>query len=247
MVVVGQVLVDLVGDHDQVVAPGDLRDGRELRRVEHAPGRVVRAVEQDEAGAVGDRFGEVAGFEAIVGCAQGHRASYTARELDHRAVAVVVRLAHDDLVARVDQAEHRCGDGLGGTGGDHHVFRGEVEAVVTLLVADDRLDELGRPVAGWVLVATGLHGVVRRVHDRRRPAQVREALAEIDRPGAGGEGRHLGEDRAADAAEAFSRPRVASGPGCAHEVEPNCWWGTCGLPPSTTMAGCLPPCPDHDA
>ena len=169
LLVEGQVLVDLVGDHDEVVAAGDVRDGVELGLVEHAPGRVVRAVQQDHPGAVGDGGLELVGVEAVVGCAQGHRASYAARELDHRAVAVVVGLADDDLVARVDQPEHGGGDRLGGAGRHHDLVGRELEPVVALLVPDDRLDELGGAVAGRVLVAAGPHRVVRRLDDRVGP------------------------------------------------------------------------------
>ena len=51
-----EVLVDLVGDHEQVVLDGQRRDGGELVAGEHRAGRVVRAVEQDEAGAGRDGF-----------------------------------------------------------------------------------------------------------------------------------------------------------------------------------------------
>jgi hypothetical protein len=49
-----QVLVDLVGDHEQVVLDGQGGDGGQFVAGEHRAGGVVRAVEQDEAGAGGD-------------------------------------------------------------------------------------------------------------------------------------------------------------------------------------------------
>ena len=233
----GQVLVDLVGDHDEVVATGDVRDGGELALVEHASGRVVRAVQQDHPGAVGDDGLELVGVEAVVGCAQGHRASYAARELDRRAVAVVVGLADDHLVTRVDQPEHGRCDRLGGAGRDHDLVGRELETVVALLVPDDRLDELGGAVAGWVLVPAGPHGVVRRFDDGGRAALVGEPLTEVDRPGAYGESRHLGEDRAPDAAQPFGPPGPAWGCLLGHAVEPNSSRPTCAAGSSTTMAG----------
>ncbi len=48
-VVVDEVLVDLVGDRDQVVLAADPRDALQLRPREHAPGRVVWRVEQQDA------------------------------------------------------------------------------------------------------------------------------------------------------------------------------------------------------
>ena len=71
--------------------------------------------------------------------AQRDRAAPGAAHVEHRDVGVVVGLQHDHLVARVDQAEERRGDGLRAAGGDHDLAVGvDGEPVVALLVARDR-------------------------------------------------------------------------------------------------------------
>ena len=117
-------------------------------------------------------------------------------------VAVVERLEHDDLVARLAQREQRGGDGLGGAGGHEHLGVGvELEAVEAALVLGDRLPQLGDAEPGRVLVvpaAIAADAARRRAH-LGGPVGVGEALAEVDRAGRGGQRRHLGEDRRAEA------------------------------------------------
>ena len=61
--VVGHVLVDLVGDHQQVTLACQLGDPGQLRAGQHGTGRVVRRVEQHGGGfgvggeEIGDRLG----------------------------------------------------------------------------------------------------------------------------------------------------------------------------------------------
>ena len=94
-----QVLVDLVGDDHQVVLDRELGDGRELGVGEHRAGRVVRAVEQQQPGAAGDRRAQLVDVQAEVGRAQGDRPPNAARHLDAGDVGVVEGLERDDLVA----------------------------------------------------------------------------------------------------------------------------------------------------
>jgi hypothetical protein len=53
--VVGEALVHLVGHRDQVVLDAQLRDALELGTGEHGAGRVVRGVQQQQAGPRRDR------------------------------------------------------------------------------------------------------------------------------------------------------------------------------------------------
>ena len=100
----GEVLVDLVGDDDRVVAGRELDHEFEDLVVEHRARRVVRRVDDDEPGAVGDRGAQFVGVGSPVGVAQRHRAVHAAGARDERRVRVVVGLERDDLVARVDEA-----------------------------------------------------------------------------------------------------------------------------------------------
>ena len=96
----GQVLVDLVGDDEGVVLVGELDDEFEGLAVEHRAGRVVRGVDQDDAGAVGDGVAQLVEIGSEVGSAQRHGHVDAAGQRDHRGVRVVERLEGDDLVAR---------------------------------------------------------------------------------------------------------------------------------------------------
>ena len=196
----GQVLVDLVGDHDEVVLDRHVGHRLQLLPAEHRPGRVVRAVEQHEPGARRHRGPQRVDVEPEVGRPQRHRPAYAARHLDHRDVRVVVGLQHDHLVARVDQPEQRRCDPLGAAGGHHHLaVRVELEAVVALLVPRDRLPQLGSAGPRCVLVGAVLQGPHRRRDHLRRPVLVGEPLPEVDRPRPHRQRRHLGEDRRGDA------------------------------------------------
>ncbi len=105
--------------------------------------RIVRSVEQDQLGAVSaDRGAQRVGIEHVsaVGVgSQQHRHGPGAGECNAGLVAVVHRLEHDDLVARVEHAEQRSGKGLRGSGGDHDLARRvEFDAVEPPLVIGDR-------------------------------------------------------------------------------------------------------------
>ena len=156
-VVEDEVLVDLVGHHDHVVLDRQVGDHLQLVAGEHGAGRVVRGVEQDQLRRVGDRRAQLVEVGPEVGRPQGDRAATGAAHVEHRDVGVVVGLQHDHLVARVDEAEQRGGDGLGAAGGHHHLaVRVDGEAVVALLVARDRGPQRGDADARGVLVGTVL-------------------------------------------------------------------------------------------
>src|SRR5204863_5482602 len=92
-------------------------------RVEDLAGRVVRRVQQQDAGAFVDRPTQLRGVEppAVGLAAQRDHAPACAGEGDGGGVRVVVRLEGDDLVARAGQREQCGGDRLGGPGGDEHL------------------------------------------------------------------------------------------------------------------------------
>jgi len=160
-----EVLVDLVGDHEQVALDGQRRDGRELVAGEDRTGWVVRAVEQDEAGARGDGVFEFIQVGAEAGGAQGDRDPDPAGHGDVGGVGVVVGLERDHLVAGLDQGEQRGRHGLGGAGGDQDLGVRVVGQVVEALgVRGDGVPELRDAGAGRVLVAAAVED---GVGDRR--------------------------------------------------------------------------------
>src|SRR5690349_17330528 len=199
-----EVLVDLVGDHEQVALDGQSRDGGEFVAGEHRAGGVVRAVEQDEAGAGRDGFGEFGQVGAEARRAQRDRDADAAGHGDVGRVGVVVGLERDHLVARLDQREHGRRDRLGGAGGNQDLaVRVIPEAVEPLVVRCDGLAQLRHTGAWRVLVAAaGQDRVGRDLGDLGRPVPVGETLAQVDGPGDQGARGHLGEDRGAEALQA---------------------------------------------
>ena len=121
-----QVLVDLVGHGEQVVArctgramapsssaPKTLPVGLcgELRRMRRVRGPMAAA--------------SSAGSKRPVRRAQAHRRGDGAGHGDAGGVGVVGRLEGDDLVARLAQGEQGRGDGLGGADRDEHLVLGD--------------------------------------------------------------------------------------------------------------------------
>jgi hypothetical protein len=198
----GEVLVDLVGDDDEVVFDREPGDAGPLLRVEDHAGRVVRAVQQHHLGTRRDQAGQAVEVDAEVGRAQGDGHSHAAGHLEAGDVGVVVRLEAEHLVAGVDEGQQRCGDRLGRAGRHENLARRVVlEAVEAALMVRDRIAQLGDPGAGRVLVSAGPQRVHGSVDDHGRAVGVGESLAEIDRASAHRECGHLGEDGGRDAFE----------------------------------------------
>ena len=171
-------------------------------RGEDRPGRVVRGVEQDEPGAVGHRGAQPVEVEPEVRRPQRHRHPDGAGQLDACAVGVVERLERHHLLTRVDESEQRCGHCLGRAGGDHDLGGGvQVEAVEPFLVLGDRQPQVRLTRPRRVLVQPRPDRRDRRVGHLDRAVGVGEALAEVDRTRLQRQGRHLGENRRAEAGQ----------------------------------------------
>ncbi len=180
--------------------------------VEHLARRVVRGVEQDQAGAGAHRLAQLVGIEGVAAGRlrpQQHRDRPGPGQGDARLVAVVHRLEDDDLVAVVEHPEQRSGERLRRPGGDQHLGVGVVgEAVEALLVAGDRLAQDGESGARRVLVDAGPDRVDGGFEHLRRAVGVGEPLTEVDRAGGDRQRRHLGEDRGAEPGQ-LRRQRAA--------------------------------------
>ena len=181
-----EVLVDLVGHHQQVVLERDLGDGEHLGVGEHLPGRVVRGVQQDEARARGDRRTQtflIEGVPVDPGL-EGDRHDGRAGERDAGLIRVEHRLEHDDLVAVLEDAEERPGECLGGSGGDEHLGVGiDAHPPEPLLVLGDGLTELGDAEHWWILVLTGADRRDGGVEHLGRSVGVGKPLTEVDHGG----------------------------------------------------------------
>lgn len=211
-----EVLVDLVGDDQEIVLAGEAGDLGELLVGQDGAGGVVRSVEQDQAGVVGDGVAQFVQVEAVgAGLrvrAQGHRDAAAACQRDTGGVGVVVGLQGDDLVARFQQCQQRGREGFGGARGDQDLGVGVVGeaavAVEALLVGGDGGAQLGDAGAGWVLIAAAVaQGTYRGLPDLVRAVGVGKALAEVDGAGPDGECRHFGKDRGAEFGEAAVQQR----------------------------------------
>ena len=198
-----QVLVDLVGDDQEIVLPAERGDRLELSSREDLPRRVVRRVEQHQPRPRRHRGRERVDGEGVVGWLQLHDAPRGTRHRDARGVRVVVGLERDHLVARLAQRQQRGGDRLGRARGDEHLGVGVVvEVVPVALVRADGGAQLGDAGPRRVLVVAGADGGDGGVEHLLRSVGVGEALPEVDRAGLDRERRHLREDRGAEALEA---------------------------------------------
>ena len=193
-----QMLVDLVGDHQQVGVHSELGQRVEFVVGGHHAGRVVRRIDDQRLGLGCDRPPQPVDVdrEAAPVLDQRHRTPLAAGHRDDGGVRVVERLDQQHLGARFDEPEDRRGDGLGGADGDQHLGVGVVlGAEVAFALRGDRLAQRRDAKAGRVLVDALGDGVLGDLEHRGRPVLVGEALAEVHRADAGGQRRHLGEDR----------------------------------------------------
>ena len=196
-----EVLVDLVGDDDRVVA------GRRARRRARGSRRRAPA----PVGLCGEftmmsRVRSVTAARSSSGSgrqsgnAQRHRAVHAAGARDERRVGVVVRLEGDDLVAGVDEREDRRGERLGRAGGDEHLgCRVDVDAVEPLLVARRSPREAPAcPMPGGYWLTPSAIAWRAASSTSAGPSSSGKPWPEVDRAGAQREGAHLGEDRRGD-------------------------------------------------
>ena len=142
--VVDQVLVHLVGHGDQVVAAADRGQQLQLVALEHPPGGVVRRVQHQHAGAVGQRGLDGRLLEPPPRRVQDDRAHARPGALGDRGVRVVGRIQRDDLVALGQERQQRRRDGLGGAERDLHPRRRvDLQPVAAALVLGDGLAQHG--------------------------------------------------------------------------------------------------------
>ena len=193
-----QMLVDLVGDDQEVGRDRDLGDRRQFGRTQHGAGRIVRRVQHQRPGARCDRTPQRVDVEreaAAVGH-QRHHDPLGAGHRHHRRVGVVERLDQDHLGAGLDQTEHGRGDRLGGADGDQHLGRRVVgDVVLPLALSGDRLPQRRNADARRVLVDAVGDGVLGGLEHGRRAVLVGESLAQVHRADARRQRRHLGEHR----------------------------------------------------
>ena len=209
---VDQVLVHLVRHDDGVVPVGEFDDQLEGRAVQHRTGRVVRIVDQDNPGAIGDGAPELIVVRLEVRRPQQDGAMHPAAERDHGRVGVVERLERDDFVAVVHEREDGCGQRLGRPSGDENfAIRVDLDLVKALLVCGDRVPQHRIAESRRVLVHAVTDGLSGGLDHLGRAVLIRESLPEVDGPGRRGEAGHLREDGGPQQPVGAEQPRASCG------------------------------------
>ena len=198
VVVEPEVLVRLVGDHEEVVVDGERGDVLQLAAREDHAGGVVGGVQQQHRGPGCHRCAHRREVRTQGVCGQRYRDPLRSRQGDHGGVQVEVRVEDHDLVVRFDKRQDGGRDCLGRPGRHHHPLgRVDVQVVEATLVFADRGAQVGIPVRRRVLVAMTLDDcALGRFPDLPRPASVGEPLAQVDRAERCRQRGHLAEDRA---------------------------------------------------
>ncbi|MPM19223.1 hypothetical protein SDC9_65641 [bioreactor metagenome] len=134
-----QMLVDLVGHDERVVPMCQVDDVLQGLSGKHCTGRVVRVIDDDQPGLVGDHRVELVQIGLKIRCPQRHGDVPAAGQTDDRGIGIVEGLKGDHLVARFHQRQDGGGNGLGCPGGDQDLgARIGLQTIEALLVLADR-------------------------------------------------------------------------------------------------------------
>ena len=185
---VGQLGIDLVADHDQVVFHKHVAQALQQRAVQHRAGGVVGVGQNHGLGAgrhgSGQRFGHQRKAVLFAG---GHGHGHAARKYHARRIADVTGFGDEHLIAGVHQHAQAQINALAGANRDQNFFPGIIGQVVAVLhVASDFLAQAQQsPVAGigGFAVQEAVDG---RIADVIGRDEVRLAHAQRDRAGHGG-------------------------------------------------------------
>jgi len=176
----------------------------------------VGGVEQDQAGPGTDGRGQLTGVERPPGGLERDHLPPGSGHGDGGPVRVVERLEHHDLVPCLAQGQDGGGDGFVRPRRDQDLGIGvDLEPVEPLLMGGDGPSQLGRTRPGRILVAAIPDSGDGRLGDFGRAVAIGEPLAQVDRPGPLGQGRHLGENGGAEALQAGDE-LVTLGAGVTH-------------------------------
>ena len=98
-----QVLVDLVGDHQQVVLDGQTGHPGQFVSIKDLAGWVMRRVQEDHPGRGTNRRDQVVRVEGVVRCVESDDPTPTSGQGDGRGVEVEVRLEGNDFLPGFDE------------------------------------------------------------------------------------------------------------------------------------------------
>ena len=193
------VLVHLVTDQQHVGGRQQILQGQHVCAAPDGGAWVVRAIDQDGSGARRQCCGYLAKVGAKGAWGEGHAHHHATGEFDVGDVAVVAGLQDDHFVTRVHDGQQGGDDRLGGTRGDGDFGVGVVGSRMQRFnFCRHGLAQRRYPGHGWVLVVARLHGLGDAVNQRGITAEIRKALAQVDRHVLRGKPGHDREDGGAD-------------------------------------------------
>ncbi len=144
------MLVDIVGDHpDMGMAQQHIGDRAQLVLGQGSAGGIVRRIEDQPFGVIGDRCFQILGaqLEAVI-LGAGHEYRGAAGEQDHVRIGHPIRGGNDDLVAGIEGGHQGVVDHLLAAGTDRDFLSLVVELVLAPELLDDRRLQLGHAVDG---------------------------------------------------------------------------------------------------
>ncbi len=214
MAVVDEVLVDFVGEEEEVVRAADGGDGFDFGERENLSAGIGGGVEQDGAGARGDGRVEGVGVEGPVWFGEGDEDGLDAHGFESGDVVAVEGLEEQDFVVRIEQGHGGGVESAGGAAGDEDFSLGVVgEAVVFFLLRSDGVAEAGDAVEAGVDVVSRMNGGEGFGFDGRRHGGVADSLGEIDAADAIALGGHGADFRLHGAGRELAEGEAGGGVG----------------------------------
>ena len=197
------VFVDLVRQQERVRPADDAGEPVEIVTTEYRAGRIVRKVDDQEPGLVGDRVGESVPvhreIEAVIGDCERHVSRDSSGEGDRRFVGVVRGVEDDHLVAGANDRLDCAEQAFGRAGADRY-FGIVIDraALQPRRLVRDGLTQRRNPCHRRVLVRAVCEVEVDAVRQLFRRVEARKSLGEVDRVAVRGELTHHREYRRAD-------------------------------------------------
>ncbi len=175
-----QMFPHFVADDDQIMLARHRCDRLQFGRIEQSPGRVVRIVEDNRAGVGSHRRLKRVSLDPPAGGLKRHFANRPARAANERRISIISRSHNDHLVAGSDRCEDRGGQRLGSARGDADAIGAGDDRVISHIMSRHRRAQCRESTRRGILVRAVLQCARRRVENRLGPAEIREALPQVD-------------------------------------------------------------------
>ena len=181
LAIVVEPAVDLVADNDEIVFDGDPGDCLTVLAPEHASGRILWRVHDQQAGARRDQRAQLFGVgPEVVALPHRKRNRSRADELHQRAIDGISRIRDDHLVARLHQRQEREQQQVLASRRQHDVLHARGHSRRACHVAGGRLPNLGDAARRGVVRRAILDRAHRRIGDVLRCGEVRLTDLQMD-------------------------------------------------------------------